>query len=361
MQIITVTAPHAISTALALLFKGELVIYPTETCYGIAADVTNEEAISKLLTYKGDRQRQVSIAVSSQDMAKDYVVLNSLAKNLYQEFLPGPITVISRSLHRTDLRLESEAGTLGVRYPANDLALKLITSFGKPLTATSANTSGKKEPYSLADYRKYTNPSKQTQVSLFLDAGKLQERPTSTVVDTTLNEPLVLRQGELTLPTLHQSSTSSSPEETISFAANLTHKYLPLIRHSPLILALVGKLGSGKTHFAKGVARALGITTNITSPTYTLLKEYPYTLPKHKGTLYHLDTWRLADLTELDSTLNLSKLLVPGNILVMEWAGKASEWLKKQEKDYPVLLLNLKDLDSSTRSISYAFTTPKWS
>lgn len=361
MQVINSQDPQALTLAIELLQQGKLIIYPTETCYGIAADATNSEAVTKLLAFKGDRHRQVSVAVNSQAMAQKYVSLNNMAKNLYREFLPGPITVISLSLHKLDKRLESIDGTLGIRYPAHDFALSLIEAFGQPLTATSANTSGKKEPYSLADWQKYTTTSKQQMVSLFLDAGPLTERPTSTVVDTTLNEPTVLRQGELTLPSTATTFTSSSPTATASHASSLIKKYLPLLRHYPLVLALQGELGSGKTHFAKGIAQALNIHDNITSPTYTLLREYPYSLPKYEGIFYHLDTWRLSDMTELESTLHLSTLLKPGNLLAMEWAGKAKDWLKTFEADYPILLINIKELDAHTRQISHAFTTPEWS
>lgn len=357
MQIISVSDPQAITLALAALSRGELVIYPTETCYGIAADATNHVAVTKLLAYKGDRHRQVAVAVSDRSMAEKYVSLNKIASNLYQEFLPGPITLISESLHAVDPRLESATGTLGIRIPAYPLTLLLINQFGRAITATSANTSGKKEPYSLEDWQKYTTKDKQSMVSLFLDAGKLADRPTSTVVDTTLNDPAILRQGELIFPTLSHDFTTTSPATTQIFAAELTHKYLSLTRRFPLILALQGDLGVGKTQFVKGVAMELGITLNISSPTYTLLKEYPY----NNGTLYHLDTWRLSDPNELETTIHLKSLLKPGNIIAIEWAGKAVELLKAYEKYVPILVINIKEINVNTRQITYAFSTPEWS
>lgn len=342
--------------ACAALSRGELVIYPTETCYGIAADATNPDAVTKLLAYKGDRHRQVAIAVVDRAMAEKYVSINKIAENLYNNFLPGPITVISDSLHAVDPRLESSTGTLGIRIPNYSFALDLIKSFGKPITATSANTSGKKEPYSQEDWQKYTTVDKQKMVSFFLDVGKLADRPTSTVVDTTLNDPQILRQGAIIIPTLSQSFIAHSPQDTQNFAATLLSRYLNLTKKYPLIFALQGELGAGKTQFVKGVASALDITLNINSPTYTLMKEYSY----KDGTLYHLDTWRLSDPTELESTLHLSSLLKPGNILAIEWAGKASKLLKQYEKDVPILVINIKELDVNTRQITYAFTTPEW-
>lgn len=361
MKIITTQDPNSISLACEALSRGEIVIYPTETCYGIAVDATNSSAVTKLLAYKGDRHRQVAVAVSNQAMAEKYVSLNDIARNLYHQFLPGPITVISDSLHHLDSRLESATGTLGVRIPNYPLCLELINQYGKPITATSANTSGKKEPYSLDDWRKYTTPSKQAMVTLFLDAGRLADRPTSTVVDTTLNDPQILRQGEILIPTLSPSLTSHSVDETILIARQIIAKHLSLTTKFPLILALQGDLGVGKTQFVKGVSLALGIGHNINSPTYTLMKEYAYDNSKYSGNLYHLDTWRLADPNELETTLHLNKLLKPGNIIAIEWAGKAQNILKPYEQDVPILVINIKELSDQERLIKYAFSTPEWS
>ena len=361
MKILNISDKNSIHLACEALSKGQLVIYPTETCYGLAADATSGTAITRLLEYKGDRHRQVAIAVPSSSMANQFVELNSLASNLYQQFLPGPITVISNSRHHLDMRLESESGTLGVRIPDHDFALQLIKTYGKPITATSANTSGKKEPYSLADWQKYTISKKQLMVSLFLDGGKLQERPTSTVIDTTLNSPEVLRQGEITLPSSSPSVTTSSPLETQKFASSLVKKHLNLLHKYPLIFALQGELGTGKTQFGKGIAQALAIKDNVSSPTYTLLKEYPYSLPKYSGVYYHIDTWRLSDMTELDHSLHLSTLLKPGNILCLEWAGKAHSYLKKYKELFPIILVDLKEVSPTSRLITHSFSTPQWS
>jgi L-threonylcarbamoyladenylate synthase len=361
MQIISSSDSTAIKLACEALSRGELVIYPTETCYGIAVDATNSEAVTKLLTYKGDRHRQVAIAVVNQVMAEKYVEINQIAQNLYSHFLPGPITVISQSKHTVDERLESATGGLGIRIPKHDFALKLIETFGKPITATSANTSGKKEPYSLSDWQTYTTNDKQEILSLFLDAGKLVDRPTSTVVDTMLNDPQILRQGELVIPQLSPSFTSNSVEETFEIAKQIIAKHLPLTLRFPLILALQGDLGVGKTQFVKGLANLLSIEENISSPTYTLMKEYPYSHSKYAGILHHIDTWRLADQNELESTLHLKSILKPGNIVAIEWAGKAESVLKTYEKDVPILVINIKELGENSRQISYAFSTPEWS
>lgn len=361
MQIINIQDPTSLNLACSALASGNLVIYPTETCYGLAVDASNSEAVTRLLAYKGDRHRQVSVAVCSRDMALRYVELNAVASNLYQNFLPGPITVISRSLHRVDSRLESSSNTLGVRIPNHPFCLELITQYNKPITATSANTSGKKEPYSLQDWQKYTTKSKQALVDLFLDAGTLLERPTSTVVDTTLNSPEILRQGEIFLPNTPKTThTTGSVEETIALGQTLTTKYLNATRKYPLIFALQGDLGVGKTQLSKGIARSLGITDTIASPTYTLLHEYPYLTPKYHGIFYHLDTWRLPDSQEIESTLHLSTLLKAGNIISMEWAAKATSQLTEYKDRCLIIYIEIKEKDVFTRTITYTVSHPEW-
>src|SRR3972149_9381448 len=91
----------SIGLAVEVLNRGGLVVYPTETLYGIGADATNPEAIKKLTEYKNRPfGKPYSIAVTDREMAEEYVELNETAKNLYREFLPGPLTVISKGKHK---------------------------------------------------------------------------------------------------------------------------------------------------------------------------------------------------------------------------------------------------------------------
>lgn len=362
MQTISTDDAAAIEIACEKLAQGLLVIYPTETCYGIAADATNSEAVTRLLTYKGDRHRQVSIAVADRSMAEEYVEINEIADNIYNNFLPGPVTVISQSRHRVDERLESVSGTLGIRIPDHGFARDLIRRYGKAVTATSANTSGRKEPYSRDDWNRYTVEKKREVVALFLDSGRLEERPTSTVVDTTLNDPVILRQGEITVPEVSgQAYISTSEDETRTIGAEIIRKHVNITRRFPLIVALQGDLGAGKTQLTKGIAADLGIDTTIPSPTYMLMREYPYKLTKYRGTLYHIDTWRLADMSEIDSALGVSSVLKPGNIIVIEWAGKAKTYIEMHKKDSAVVMIDIKEKDRYKRTIKYSFSTPEWS
>jgi len=246
---------QAIKQAVAVLRKGGLVIYPTETCYGIGGDATNLKAVKKVLEFKGSRGgKPISVAVSDKEMAKKYVVINKTADNLYQEFLPGPLTVVSKSKGKTIRVLEAGKETLGIRIPGYPLVIKIIKEFGRPITSTSANTSGKKTPYCLKDVLKYTSKKKLELIDLFLDGNRLPFHSPSTVVDTTLNEPTILRRGEIKISRNKPNSfISNSEAETKKIAQDILEKHLKLLSKKSLIFALQGELGSGRPNLPKAL------------------------------------------------------------------------------------------------------------
>ena len=130
MFILKTAQSNIISQAVKILKAGGLVIFPTETCYGAGVDTTNQKAVNKLLAYKTRREgKPLSIAVTDEKMASKYVKLNPTAKNLYQKFLPGPLTVVSAGKHKVAKGIESEMGTLGVRISSYPLVNKIIKKF----------------------------------------------------------------------------------------------------------------------------------------------------------------------------------------------------------------------------------------
>lgn len=307
--------------AVKVLQAGGLVIYPTETCYGAGVDATNPTAVNKILAYKTFRQgKPMSIAVTDIKMAAKYVKLNPTAKNLYRKFLPGPLTVISAGRHKVASGVESATGTLGIRIPNYSLILKILKSFGKPITATSANVSYKKRPYAIKDILNNTSKKQQSLIDLIIDAGTLPKRPSSTVVDTTFDDPLIIRQGRIKFSNSN-FQFSKSPKDTMNLAQTLCLKHWKTLQNKPLIFLLIGELGSGKTQFCKGIGKFLKLKATINSPTYTIAKEYEYDYHHVQGKFIHLDTWRLQTIEELDQ-LNLLSYLKPKNVLVIEWADR---------------------------------------
>ena len=106
-------------------------------------------------------------------MAGRYVELNSSAKKLYRQFLPGPLTVISKGKHSVAPGVESEVGSLGVRISSFPLVTKIVKSLNRPITATSANEAYMKKPYQISDILDTLSEKKKSLVVLIIDAGRL--------------------------------------------------------------------------------------------------------------------------------------------------------------------------------------------
>ncbi len=348
-----------IKKALNVLKNGGIFVFPTETCYGLGADATNQAAINKLYSYKTRREgKPLSIAVSDMKMASEYAALNEVAENLYKNYLPGPITVISKGLGRVAKGVESEYGTLGIRIPDNELVLNIIRNFGKPFTATSANVSYMPKPYSVNSLLQNTPKKNQELIDMIIDAGELPHRETSTVVDTSMNNLNVMRPGQINLAQqlsdqkAVMSAETGGEEQTVSFGAMNMLKYIDEPLSGPLVFFLSGELGAGKTQFSKGLAGQLGIKEIIKSPTFTILNEYEYALGQRQGKFIHIDTWRIDSLKDLE-TIGLDQYLRSGNIIAIEWADKFFDDLKTKIKKADGKIINVifDYLDENTRNI----------
>ena len=324
-----------------VLAKGGVIIYPTETCYGIGVDATNTQALEQLLKYKKFRgSKPISIAVCNIDMAREYVEINEMAQNIYDNYLPGPITVISISKGNLTPPVVSLQGAVGVRYPDYPLMLEVIKAYGKPITATSANMSYKSTPYSIDKLLKDLPKRSLDLIDLIIDAGELPHNPPSTVLDTTLNTLSVLRQGKLEFEDaiVHnkqiESKVTNTPEETSDMGFEFAKKYIQT--DHPVVVALSGELGAGKTQFTKGLGKQLGVTEIINSPTYTIINEYPY----NGRVLAHMDTWRLMD-DELQKS-GLIEHLEVGNVVVIEWADKFYQEIRALCDNMDIQVYNIK-------------------
>lgn len=331
-----------VSKTCEVLSKGGVIIYPTETCYGIGVDATNTKALEKLLKYKKFRgSKPISIAVSDIDMAREYVDINEMAENIYSNYLPGPITVISISKGNLTPPVVSLQGAVGVRIPDYNLMLEVIKAYGKPITATSANMSYKSTPYSIDKLLKDLPKKSLGLIDLIIDVDELQHNPPSTVLDTTLNTLSVLRQGKLEFEEaiVHnkqiESKVTNTPEETSDMGYEFASKYIR--SDHPIVVALSGELGAGKTQFTKGLGKQLGVEEIINSPTYTIINEYPYSNTK---TLAHMDTWRLMD-DELEKS-GLIQHLESGNVVVIEWADKFYQEIRALCDNMDIQVYNIK-------------------
>ncbi|MGA3291672.1 MAG: L-threonylcarbamoyladenylate synthase [Candidatus Microgenomates bacterium] len=328
---------NAVSKAVAVLQRGGLVIYPTETLYGIGADATNPKAIKRLTEYKNRPfGKPYSIAVTDWKMADDYVELNETAKNLYKKFLPGPLTVISKGKHKVAPGVESEDGTLGIRIPDYKLVTDILKAYGKPITSTSANASYKKRPYKISDILENISQKQKDLIDLIIDAGELPKNDPSTVIDTTLDDPVTLRQGEIKL-TDKNEVLSKNEEKTQNLAKEIWQKYEGHKGHRAIVFALEGEMGAGKTQFTKGLAHAMGITELVTSPTFALENEYGV----GKSKLFHFDAWRLENSGEIKA-LGFEDLIKNKSVISIEWAERVADIIREFDDEAIVVWIKIK-------------------
>jgi len=174
---------------------GGLVIFPTETVYGLAADALNEKAVKHVFEAKGRFDKQpLPVQVGSIDdvqKAAEYIPEN--ARRLAELYWPGPLTLVLVKNASLPTSVTGGKETVGVRVPDHPVALALAKEVGSPIVATSANMSGDPAPKNAEEaIREVGN-----EVSVVLDAGRSQLGVASTVVDVSVVPPKILRHGTI--------------------------------------------------------------------------------------------------------------------------------------------------------------------
>jgi len=322
---------QCLTAAVKVLAAGGLVIYPTETMYGVGSDAQDTQAVTKLLHYKQrPAGKAISVLLTNEEEAAKVVSINESAHQIFTTFIPGPVTVVCADKGIVDSRLASEFHTLGIRVSSHPFAAALAKTYGKPITSTSANAAGAARPYSIDHLLERLSASQKKEIDLIIDAGNLPKREPSTVIDTTTDVQTVVRAGAL-MEGLAKPFISHSEEETAEYAQQLLQQSLHALPEKAVVFAIEGEMGMGKTQFAKGIARGLGISQIVTSPTYTLVKEYP---PAELGSFVHMDLWRLEKVNPEE--LGLEEYLRPKTVVVIEWASPILEYLKSKNQDVVV-------------------------
>ncbi|MDA8086652.1 MAG: L-threonylcarbamoyladenylate synthase [Nitrospiraceae bacterium] len=185
----------AVNEAVETLRKGGIVACPTETYYGLCARYDDEAALERLFALKGSRRqaKPSPLIIGSEDALPLLVPeRGNLFEKLSRRFWPGPLTLVVRALPNLSSRVEKE-GKVALRMPGASFALVLAKAIGLPLTATSANPSGLKPARSAAQVAEYFKEG----VDLIIDAGEAPGGPPSTIVDSTGDAPVLLRQGAI--------------------------------------------------------------------------------------------------------------------------------------------------------------------
>ncbi len=192
--------PRVIAKAVEVMLNGGIIIYPTDTVYGMGCSIENKNAIEKIYLIKRQRpDKPFSFVCSDLTHISTYAHVNNSAFRVMKRLIPGPYTFIlpSQRLKQLPKLLLSKRKTVGIRVPASPVAHALVKGLGHPVLSTSVT---------LPDGEIVNSPEEiissfTNRVDLILDGGMLVSEP-STVIDLTGDEPEVVRSGSGSLDTI---------------------------------------------------------------------------------------------------------------------------------------------------------------
>ncbi|GAB3144891.1 L-threonylcarbamoyladenylate synthase [Microbispora hainanensis] len=183
-----------LAEAISTVRRGELVVLPTDTVYGVGADAFTPSAVNALLEAKG-RGRDIPVPVLVGTVRAANALVESLGtygQDLVDAFWPGPLTLILRANRSLSWDLGDTKGTVALRMPLHPVALDLLKETG-PMAVSSANRSGNPPPTTVDEAEEQLGDA----VDVYLDAGPCADTIPSTIVDLTTAVPRVLRKGAI--------------------------------------------------------------------------------------------------------------------------------------------------------------------
>ncbi len=253
-----------VEAAAAALARGELVILPTETVYGLAADAGDPDAVARIFEAKGRPRFNPLIAhVTDLAAAERLAVLPPLGVRLAEAFWPGALTLVARARPEGGVCDLARGGldSVAVRAPAHPVAQALLRTFGRPISAPSANRSGRPSPTRLADALEETGSS----AAAVLEGGDCRVGLESTVVSLLGPRPAILRAGGVTRAELVAVAgpLEEAPGEAMRSPGRLALHYAP---DAPVRLRASGPR-EGEAFLAFGPSAAEGARVWNLSPT----------------------------------------------------------------------------------------------
>jgi len=202
-RLLAMNSDSIVSAAKAVR-RGLLVVYPTDTVYGLGCDPLNHAAVRRLFEAKGRESKPVPVLCASAEKADGLVKLSGRAAELAREYWPGPLTIVAASRRPLPPQLTQGGEYLGVRVPAHSGCLELIAACGGWLIGTSANRSGKPAARTAGEALDELGGS----VDFVLDGGRLSGQE-STVVKVVGNDVTILRTGPIGVGNEREGSRTS--------------------------------------------------------------------------------------------------------------------------------------------------------
>lgn len=188
--------PKAIEQIVEVLKKGGVIIYPTDTVYGMGCDITNQKAIERICKLRGIKAEKANFSFICSDLRhiSDYIKpIDNTVFRVLKKALPGPFTFIFNANNNVPKLLSSNKKTVGIRVPDNAIAREIVLQLGNPILSTSIHDDDEVIEYSTDPeliHEKY-----EDKVDLIVDGGYGDNEP-STVVDCTSGEFEIIRQGK---------------------------------------------------------------------------------------------------------------------------------------------------------------------
>ena len=182
-----------IEMAAEALREGEIVIYPTDTLYGLGCDALNNAAIERICRIKGIKPEKTNLSIICENISEvaRYAKLNNAQFRFLKDNLPGPFTFVLPALSKLPKAFKGRK-TVGVRIPSNPIATALAAALGNPIMTSSVRVPGSDEDY-ICEPELIAERFAQ-EVAYVIDGGRSGIEP-STVVDITGDEPAIIRQG----------------------------------------------------------------------------------------------------------------------------------------------------------------------
>lgn len=187
-----------VEKAISVLEQGGVIVYPTETTYGLGCDATNPEAVARIFSIKGRPSgKGLPLIIPDKLYAENVIEMNETAAMLAEKYWPGGLNIIA-PVKESSLVAEqcSQDGTQSVRVSSHPFAATIARRLGKPIVATSANVSGQGAIYEVKHVRELfkDQPDKPDYI---VDGGKLPARPASTTVKVLGERIEMIREGEI--------------------------------------------------------------------------------------------------------------------------------------------------------------------
>lgn len=186
--------PRDLDRVVAVLQRGGVIIYPTDTVYGIGCDITHAKAVERVMRLKGLKPKDAHFSFICKDLSNiaDYVKVSNPTFKLMKKNLPGPFTFILPGLHKVPDYFLSKRKTVGIRIPNHRIPQEIVNRLGNPILTTSLKDDDELVEYTTDPQVIYENY--KHLVDAVIDAGAGGNIP-STIVDCSDDEPVIIRQG----------------------------------------------------------------------------------------------------------------------------------------------------------------------